>query len=217
MSITAKVYLEHPNLALVPTIRRVPDAQIRVIMQGTTDPGATAFPFLIDHPEPEAVETALSADPTVAHYECIDRTGAVGIYRIEHSSEARLISSVVTRAHGLLMRTETEDGGWVVHLLLPDREALNAVWTYAGDQEMRLDIIEIYTNESADGAQSYGLTMPQREAIQTAFARGYFNEPRDISLTELADEMGLSSTAMSGRLRRGLRNLIGATIGDGHH
>jgi predicted DNA binding protein len=214
MSITAKVYLEHPNLALVPTIRRVPDAQIRVIMQGTTDPGATAFPFLIEHPDAGVVEAALTADPTVARFECLDRTDDMGIYRIEHSTEARLISSVVTRANGLLMRTETEDAGWVVHLLLPDREALTAVWTYAGDQEMRLDIIEIYTNERTDGAQSYGLTGPQREAIQTAFARGYFNEPRDVSLTDLSEEMSLSSTAMSGRLRRGLRNLIGATIGE---
>jgi len=214
MSITAKVYLEHPNLALVPTVRRVPDAQIRVIMQGTTDPGATAFPFLIDHPDPGVVEAALTADPTVAQFECIDRTGDLAIYRIEHSTEARLISSVVTRANGLLMRTETEDTGWIVHLLLPDREALTAVWTYAGEQEMHLDIIEIYTNERTDGTQSYGLTAPQREAIQTAFAQGYFNEPRDVSLTDLSEEMSLSSTAMSGRLRRGLRNLIGATIGE---
>ena len=64
------------------------------------------------------------------------------------------------------------------------------------------------------GERSYGLTDEQRVALTTAYRAGYFNEPRDISLSEVADEMGLSSTAMSGRLRRGVGNLIAATLDD---
>ncbi|MFB6091846.1 MAG: helix-turn-helix domain-containing protein [Haloquadratum sp.] len=217
MSITAKVHIKHERLALIPTLRALNGVDIQVITQGTTDPGSTNFPFLIEYDDREELEAALDADVTVESYEPVDRAGETAIYYIEHTPETRLISGVVTEQNGFLMNTETKDGGWMVHLLLPDREALNAVWEYATDHDIELDIVEIYSNEDADGRSSYGLTDEQREALQLAFAEGYFSEPRDISLNEVADRMGLSSTAMSGRLRRGMRNLISATIGERDH
>jgi len=214
MSITAKVHIEHEHLALVPTLQHLDGVNIRVITQGTTDPGSTSFPFLIEYDDHEALEAMLESDVTVERFELIDRSGDTAIYYIEHTPKTKLISSVVTQENGFLVHTETKDGGWMVHLLLPDRAALNAIWEYARENEIELDIIEIYSNEDAGGESSYGLTDEQREALQLAFARGYFNEPRDTSLSEVAEEMELSSTAMSGRLRRGMRNLIAATIAD---
>ncbi|WP_049985996.1 helix-turn-helix domain-containing protein [Halobellus rufus] len=214
MSITAKVHIEHEHLALVPTLQRLDGIKIRVLTQGTTDPGSTHFPFLIEYHDHDALESMLETDVTVDEFELIDRTGDTAIYYIEHTPQTKLISSVVTRENGILVHTETENAGWMVHLLLPDRSALNAIWEYARENDIELDIIEIYSNEDAGGESSYGLTDEQREALQLAFAAGYFNEPRDTSLSEVADEMGLSSTAMSGRLRRGMRNLIAATIAE---
>ena len=214
MSITAKVHIRHEHLALVPTLQNLDGVSIRVITQGTTDPGSTYFPFLIEYDDHEELEAMLETDVTVEQFELIDRTGDTAIYYIEHTPETILISSVVTEEKGFLVHTETKNGGWLVTLLLPDRAALNAIWEYAIENEMELDIIEIYSNEDAGGESSYGLTDEQRSALQLAFAEGYFNEPRDVSLSEVADEMDLSSTAMSGRLRRGMRNLIAATIAD---
>ncbi|MDQ2054656.1 helix-turn-helix domain-containing protein [Halobellus sp. H-GB7] len=214
MSITAKVHIEHEHLALVPTLERLDGVKIRVITQGTTDPGSTYFPFLIEYDDSEELEAALEADVTVEEFELIDRTNDTAIYYIKHTPQTRLISSIVTEENGFLVHTETKDGGWLVHLLLPDRAALNTIWEYAIANDIALDIIEIYSNEDAGGESSYGLTDEQRAALQLAFAKGYFNEPRDISLSEVAEEMDLSSTAMSGRLRRGMRNLIAATIAE---
>ncbi len=214
MSITAKVHIEHEHLSLVPTLRALDGVEIRVITQGTTDPGSTYFPFLIKYDDSEALEAALDADATVEAYELIDRTDDTAIYYIRHTPQTRLISSIVTEENGFLVHTETAEGGWLVHLLLPDRAALNTIWEYAIANDIALDIIEIYSNDDAGGESSYGLTDEQRAALQLAFSEGYFNEPRDISLGEVADRMGLSSTAMSGRLRRGMRNLVAATIAE---
>jgi predicted DNA binding protein len=112
------------------------------------------------------------------------------------------------------MGTETKNDGWFVRLLLPDREALNHIWNYARDNDITFDIVEVYGNEDTSGESSYGLTEQQRAALRLAYRRGYFQEPRDVSLDEVAQELGLSSTAMSGRLRRGIRNLVAATIAE---
>lgn len=214
MSITAKVHIEHDRLALVPTLTSLSDVNIRVITQGNTDPGSTKFPFLIEYDDQDELEEMLDDDPTVETYDLVDWTEQQGIYYVEHSPETELISTVVTDVGGFLVNTETKGSGWLVHLLLPDRDALNTIWEYTTEKDISLDIIEIYGNTDTDGMESYGLTDEQRDALQIAYAHGYFDEPRSIKLNEAADEMGLSSTAMSGRLRRGIRNLISTTIAE---
>ncbi|MFB6298418.1 MAG: helix-turn-helix domain-containing protein [Salinirussus sp.] len=214
MSVTATIHIEHEHLALTPTLRSLEGIEISVIPQGNTDPGSTNFPFLIEYADRAELEGALDTDPTVAAYELIDWTDDTGIYYIEHTTETKLISTAVTDANGFLLHTKTDGYGWLVRLLLPDRSALNSVWEYADEHGMTLDIMEIYGNEDAGGESSYGLTEEQKAALTIAYDRGYFSEPRQSSLNEVAEEMGLSSTAMSGRLRRGTRNLIAATLAD---
>jgi len=214
MSITTKVYVEHDRLALAPTLDRLDDVDVRVVSQGTTNPGTTTFPFLVEYEDRSRLETALTDDATVASYDLVEWTDTKGIYYIEHTEQTRLISTVVTDVNGFLLHTETKDSGWLVRLLLPDREALNAVWEYTRSEDIRLEIIEIHPNDEMETEMTYGLTDEQEAALTLAYERGYFAEPRDVSLGEVAEEMGLSSTAMSGRLRRGMRNLIGTTIAD---
>ncbi|SNR52260.1 helix-turn-helix domain-containing protein [Halorubrum vacuolatum] len=214
MSITATIHIEHERLALVPTLRSLGDVTIRVIPQGTTDPGSAVFPFLVEYDDRETIEDTFEADPTVATYELVDWTDRTGIYYIEHTPETELISTIVTDENGFLAHTETKDRGWLVRLVLPDRVALNSIWEYATERDISLDIINVYGNADSGGEESYGLTDEQRLALQVAYDNGYFSEPREMSLNDVAEQMDLSSTAVSGRLRRGIRNLIAATIDD---
>jgi len=212
MSIIVTVHVEHERLALMPTLQRLDGVNIEVVAQGTTDPGSSHFPFLVDYDDRDGLERALDSDPTVDEYRLVEWSGDGGIYYIEHTPETKLISTAVSDANGFLIHTESKGNGWLVRLLLPDRSALSAVWEHAMDNEMRLDIIEIHDNGSADSPPAYGLTDEQRTTLLIAYEEGYFVEPREMSLDELADELGLSSTAVSGRLRRGMRNLVAATI-----
>lgn len=214
MSVTATIHIEHERLALVPTLRTLDEINIRVITQGTTAPGATNFPFLIEYHDRGELESRLDEDPTIDGYELVDWTDDTGIYYITHTSETLLISTVVTEVNGILAHTETKGNGWLARLLLPDRKALNTIWEFAMDNDISLEIIEIYGKDDVGTETSYGLTDEQTAALNTAYEEGYFGEPRDTSLDEVADKMGLSSTAMSGRLRRGMRSLVAATIAD---
>jgi len=190
MSITAKVHIEHEQLALVPTLTALDGIDIQVIEQGNTDPGAEYFPFLIEYADQAELEAMLDEDRTVDSYEVVDWTDGTGIYYIEHTPETKLISTVVTDVSGFLVHTETKGNGWLVRLLLPDRHALNTIWEYANEHDIKLDIIEIYGNDDAGGTTSYGLTDEQRTALQIAYEKGYFGEPRDISLNDVAELLG---------------------------
>jgi hypothetical protein len=56
------------------------------------------------------------------------------------------------------------------------------------------------------------LTGAQREAIRVAADRGYFKVPREVSLKEIAEQLGVSEQAVSQRLRRGLGNLVAGSV-----
>ncbi len=213
MSITTKLHLRHDRLALVPTLQNLDNVEISVITQGMTDPGRTAFPFFVRYDDRAQLERAFDEDETVGDYDLVDWTGGRGIYYVEYAPDAKLISTVVADVNGVVVDMETERGGWTARLVLPDRSALAEVWEYAAEHGISLDIAEIYGNDDVTGERSYGLTDEQRATLLLAYDRGYFAEPRETDLGGIADEMGLSSTAASGRLRRGVRNLIAATFG----
>jgi len=214
MPITVKSHIDHEKLALKPTLNKLDDIKLRVISQVNTDPSSNIFPYLVEYEHLQEFEETLDEDPTVENYELMSKDDETGIYYIEYSDETKLISEIVTAVNGFMTEAKTKDMGWLVQLQLPDREALNTIWEYAEDQNIHMEIISIYDSWGGDAEMSYGLTPEQEEALVVALESGYFSEPREKTLSETADEVGLSSTAMSGRLRRGMRNLVSAALTD---
>ncbi|SIS13283.1 helix-turn-helix domain-containing protein [Natronorubrum thiooxidans] len=214
MSITVKAYIEHDELALVPTLRSAEEIRIEVTTQANTDPDSDRFPFRIEYDDFDELEGFLEQDPTVHRYELVDASAEMRIYYIEHSEETILLSPIVTSVNGFMSCAESKCRGWFVQLQLPDREALNGVWEYTKKHDMDFNIIEVYGNTGSEMNPSFGLTDEQLEALTTAYRCGYFCEPREMSLDDVAAEVGISSTAMSGRLRRGMQNLISGTVVD---
>lgn len=214
MPITVKSHIQHEKLALTPTLTKLEDIELRVLPQVNTDPSSNLFPYLIDYDDFPELETTLEEDPTVNDYELVSKDDESGIYYINYAPHTVLISEVVTAVNGFMSEAKTKNQGWLIQLQLPNRDALNTIWEYATDNDMEVNIIGIYDNKSSDPEASYGLTQEQRTALTVAYSCGYFSEPREKRLSEIAEELDLSSTAMSGRLRRGMRNLIAAALTD---
>ncbi len=59
----------------------------------------------------------------------------------------------------------------------------------------------------------YMLTPAQEESLRVAVEMGYFDLPRDVTATEVADEMGISKSAFLERLRRAQGSLLGTLYG----
>lgn len=53
------------------------------------------------------------------------------------------------------------------------------------------------------------LTGRQREVIQTAFEKGYYEVPRQVSTEDIASELDVDSSTVSEHLQRAERNLLG--------
>jgi predicted DNA binding protein len=53
-----------------------------------------------------------------------------------------------------------------------------------------------------------GLTDAQHETLVRALEEGYYNTPRDVTMSELAETFGISQQALSKRLRGGHGTLV---------
>lgn len=62
--------------------------------------------------------------------------------------------------------------------------------------------------DTGAGVEEDPLTQTQREALLEAYEAGYFDVPRQVGLSDLADRMGKSSGWLSTLLRRGLKRLV---------
>jgi predicted DNA binding protein len=58
------------------------------------------------------------------------------------------------------------------------------------------------------------LTDRQREALLLAVERGYFEEPRTVTLDELAADLDITQPAASGLIRRAVKRLVVSSLLD---
>jgi predicted DNA binding protein len=101
---------------------------------------------------------------------------------------------------------------WSFELRFADHGRLSEFTAHCKDSEMSLEMWRIYNPTAPDAGPWYGLTDRQREALQLAVERGYYDIPRGCTTKELADELGISDQAVTERLRRAIVALVSYTL-----
>lgn len=213
MTISTTVYLAHPNLGLIPTIRSLDDADIGVVPNAGTDPEHNVYFFWIDADDFDAVARALEEDHTVADFTMVSETSERRTCRITYDDEARLISPMITELDGIMRDSRSQDGGWIVELLLPAHNTLYELGERAAEEGIEFEIMEIHQKDPDNTHTEFKLTESQTEALVSAYEHGYYEEPREISLEELGSLLDISRNAVSGRLKRASSQLIEESLG----
>ena len=84
-------------------------------------------------------------------------------------------------------------------------------WRPSGDAESRRDSGRGFVPPSVGGD---ALPRKQAETLRLALETGYFDVPRDVTLQDLADELGVSDQTVSERLRRGIATVVDDALED---
>ena len=92
---------------------------------------------------------------------------------------------------------------WTFVVRFDDREALSAFQRRCTDADVSYDVSWMSDLSAPPDDRRSGLTPKQHEALATAYAMGYFSQPRDATLVDVADRLGISRQALSRRFRRG--------------
>ena len=214
--IKAVVRVEHPDIVLTETVTHDRSSKVKSVSEAGTDPTSGKFFYHIESSDFRQFEDGLRNDSTIGKFErVIETRDEKAIYSFEYTDEAKIISPVISTANGVILDMENDGSAWTLTVWLPERTELVHLWDYAQQHGIDIDLQRV--NEYARlGNTGAGLTDSQREALLHAFEKGYFEEPRNATLSEVAADLGISQPAACGLLRRGIKRLvISSMIDDG--
>ncbi|WP_310900708.1 helix-turn-helix domain-containing protein [Haloarcula onubensis] len=213
--IKAVVRLEHPDIVLTETVSHDRSSKVKSVSEAGTDPTSGRFFYRIESVDFSQFEDGLREDNTVGDFErVIETRDGEAIYSFEYTDEAKIISPIISTASGVILGMENEGEAWVFTVWMPDRTNLVHLWDYAKQNDVEIELLRV--NEYASlGDTDAGLTDSQREALLVAVERGYFEEPRNATLSDVAAELDISQPAASGLLRRGIKRLVVSSLTDG--
>ncbi|MFO8114703.1 MAG: helix-turn-helix domain-containing protein [Halorubrum sp.] len=106
-----------------------------------------------------------------------------------------------------------EDGAVFVTSYVDDREAVREIVTALRAVLDRVRLVRLAVVAGPDSTEQAtvdlsALTPKQREGLELAVVRGYFDADVDVSLGDLAAELGISKSALSQRLRAAQAKLV---------
>lgn len=211
MSVQAAVSVPAGDFLLGETLNDGADVQLRVNVVIPT--GEAAIPYLwVSNIPADQVERTLGSDPDVRVVDVVERNGDIALAKVRWRSVSAQLLELLVESNAILAEAMGNEGSWSLSLRFPDQEELAEFYQRCTDRGITLTVESVDTNSWDGGRSTLPLTDLQKEALRTAFETGYFEVPRDGTLVDLADELGVSDSAVSQRLRRGIANLVESTV-----
>lgn len=167
--------------------------------------------FWVRGAETEDIEAAFEPHAGVTNIRQIDSVEDEYLMRAEWEPEYFGILSALAEANVVVLSGIGTKDEWRFEVRGENQEAIAEFREYCQGNDIPIAITAVHAMLPIQG-EGYELTETQREALILAYERGYFDTPRESSLDEIANELGITQQSLSSRLRRGHRRLIGATL-----
>lgn len=214
MALIADFAIAAEDFVLGRTLQELPTLRIDV-ERVVADPSGGVTPyFWVLGDDLDRFERAADDDPTVESLERLIENDGERFYRSTWRENVQPITYALGDANGSIVSAVSTEGTWTVRILFPSHESLSAFHDYCSTYDLELTLSRLYS--AANGTDfSARLTDQQRETLSLAFERGYFEVPRETTLEALAEELGVSASATSKRLRRGIGELVAFTLEGG--
>ncbi|TYL39515.1 bacterio-opsin activator [Natronococcus pandeyae] len=210
MGFVLEARLSHQDLVLMPTIEAVSGVTVRYEYTVSAAEDTSLFVSVFGS-EYEAVEQAMEADHTVSNPNRIVTFPNRAIYRVTMESALDPIPPRCAEEGLFVFKITSDKQGWIVRIYLPDRGALVTFRESCQEREISFRVRQLQESNSNDDA-TYFLTEQQHEILLLAYYAGYYDIPRRVSQGDLADQLGISTSAVSQRLRRAVAELVSATL-----
>lgn len=207
----AEIELSAEEFALSETLSQLDDVEFEVERLVAHDQERVMPLVWINGEDDEEISTVLEEDPTVDNLRLLTGLDSEWLYQMDWVDHIETLVQILVEESGTILAAFGDESGWQLRVLFPEREALSRTYDYCRDAELTMTISSVYElDEGREGR--FGLTDSQQDTLVAAFERGYFDVPRAITLTDLADELDISHQALSERLRRGQKSVLENTV-----
>lgn len=188
-----------------------PGVQVR--LESMIPTGEATIPyFWIRSPDVEQVEQTLQASTIVESVHRVDEVDDETLFRVDWTEDIDGFIEAIAAADAVVLEGIGHGDHWSFQLRFPGNESLSAFYRDVVDKGIPVDLGGVHRPVETAPRPKFGLTPEQSEALSLALDAGYFAVPREVTLVGLAEELDISDSAVSQRIRRGLTKVLSATI-----
>ncbi|WP_435346658.1 helix-turn-helix domain-containing protein [Haloarchaeobius sp. HRN-SO-5] len=209
--LVADVRLANDPLALARTLGAVPGATVVPDHHTVSSSGKRTLHVSVAGATQDELDDALSRDPTVESATHVETFPDCRLYRLGLADDAVLVAPTCVELGARTLDVRGTGGEWHVSLQFPDRDAVVALREFCDGSDVRFRIDRLSEGDGVVGAPT-ALTSNQWETIRVAFESGYYEVPRAVTQEDLAETLGVSTSAVSHRLRRATAALVEDTL-----
>lgn len=163
--------------------------------------------FWISDGSLEYIQAALESQDGVDSMKRLTEVDGEHLFQVSWTKQKDGLVNVLIDTEGVILEGKGIDGQWELRIRFPDHEQFRSFNEQCDALGIDVSLKGVY-NPHAPALDQH-LTSTQWQTLAIAYERGYFNVPRQTSLEELSNHFGVSQQAISQRLRRGTRSLVG--------
>ncbi|RQG97924.1 helix-turn-helix domain-containing protein [Natrarchaeobius chitinivorans] len=168
--------------------------------------------FWVRGTEAEDIEGEFADHPGVKHIQLVDSVENEYLLRVEWSLEYDDVLSVLIEADIPLIKATGTNRQWTFDIRGDTRSDVATFHSRCRELDIPVTLTELHALTPVETETEAALTDTQQEALVLAYERGYFESPREVTMEELGDELGISQQAIASRLRRGMKHILGSTL-----
>ena len=170
--------------------------------------------FWVRGTEVDDIEDAFRHHSGVANIKLVDSVGDQYLLRVEWTLEYDGVLSTLTETNVPLIEAVGTNDQWTFDIRGDVRRDIAAFQERCRELDIPITLTKLHALTPIESEAETALTDPQQEALILAYERGYFNTPRDVTMQELGDELGISQQAVGSRLRHGISAILGSTLAE---
>ncbi|APW96894.1 bacterio-opsin activator [Halobiforma lacisalsi AJ5] len=212
MSIVAEFSVKSDDFALNHALTEAPHMVVEIEQVVATMEDEVMPYFWVSGGDHAEFEAAFEQDDSVTNIAAIDAVDEARLYRAEWTRNVETIVYAYVELGATILQAVGRDRNWELRMRFDDREALSRFQAYCEEHGISFDLNRIQEQEQPMASAQYDLTTKQRETLVTALEEGYYEVPQGISMSELADRLGISQQALSKRFHAAHENLITSTL-----
>lgn len=205
--------LPHDAVALEETFQELPGLEVEAERIVAHSRAWVMSGLWTANAEFESIDDVLASDPSVNEiiddYEFADEK----YYLLDWNDDVNERIDIYIDQRASILGAEADADNWQIRIRFFSQDQFDTFRHTLNKEGIAFELRDL-TEPGAPRQTFGGLTPDQRDALMVAWEYGYFEIPRQTTTREIAAEIGISHQALSERLRRGITNLIGATLTD---
>jgi hypothetical protein len=211
MATVAQVILPADEFALDRTFVELPNVEFDVERVVAHDQNRVMPILWAAGAELESIEAALETDPSVEDVTRLVDLDEEWLYQMAWVDGIEAVVQSLVYEEGTITNAHGRNDRWSLRIVFPDHDALSRTYDFCQEQGLTIDV-ESVTSMDEEPARQFGLSEAQYETLITAHQKGYFEVPRQVTVDDLAEDLGVSAQSISERLRRAHDRLISSAL-----